>query len=199
MEEIRLRPVRPEDGAALLAIYAPYVEKTAITFEYDVPTVEEFCRRIEKIRKTYPYIVLEQGGQLLGYAYAGPFKERAAYDWAAEVTIYLGENCRGRGLGPVLYTVLEKLCAAQHILNLYACIGYPETPDKYLTDNSARFHAHLGYRLVGEFRQCGYKFGRWYHMVWMEKLLGQHKTPMEPLIPFPDLPREVLKAAGLDV
>ncbi|MDO4344185.1 MAG: GNAT family N-acetyltransferase [Eubacteriales bacterium] len=197
--EIEIRVAVPGDAKEILAIYAPYVEKTAITFEYDVPGLEEFTSRIERTLKKYPYIVAEQDGEILGYAYTGAFVGRAAYDWAAETTIYLKENKRKSGLGRKLYTALEKISRAQNITNLNACIGYPETDDEYLTKNSAQFHQHIGYRMAGEFHQCGYKFGRWYNMVWMEKVLGVHPDVPAPMIPFPELSADTLKALGISI
>lgn len=184
---LHLRSARIEDAAEILAIYAPYVSKTAITFEYQVPALDEFKSRIEHTLSRYPYIVAEEHTEILGYAYTGAFVGRAAYDWSAETTIYLKENKRKIGLGRKLYRALEDISRQQNILNLYACIGYPEAEDAYLTKNSVQFHTHLGYRFVGEFKQCGYKFGNWYHMVWMEKLLGEHTAVPSPFVPFPDL------------
>ncbi|MDD5937452.1 MAG: GNAT family N-acetyltransferase [Clostridiales bacterium] len=198
MGELLIRTARPEEDAAeLLAIYAPYVEKTAITFEYDVPTLAEFRGRMETILKKYPYLLAQRDGEILGYVYTHPFVGRAAYDWGAETTIYLREDQRRGGLGRKLYQALENVSRAQNILNLNACIGYPEPEDEYLTKNSAQFHAHLGYTMVGEFHQCGYKFGRWYNMVWMEKLIGPHRPGQPPVIPFPELDGEILRAAGV--
>lgn len=172
--EIRIRTVLPTDAEAVLAIYAPYVENTAISFEWEVPTVEEFRERMWNILQKYPYLVAERDGEIVGYAYAGPFKGRAAYDWAVETTIYVRGDQKHTGVGKRLYAALENALKGQHILNLYACIAYPETEDEYLTKNSVQFHEHLGYRMVGEFYRCGYKFGRWYNMVWMEKMIGEH-------------------------
>ena len=176
MEKIVIRSASVNDAEALLNIYAYYVENTAITFEYDVPTLEEFQKRITNTLKKYPYLVIEKEGMILGYAYAGVFKDRAAYDWSAETTIYLKYDAVKCGLGRMLYEALEEEMKTRGFLNLYACIGYPIEEDEYLTKNSAQFHAHLGYRFVGEFYQCGYKFGRWYNMIWMEKLIGEHKV-----------------------
>ena len=160
---------------------------TAITFEYEVPTAEEFTRRIRHTLKRYPYLAAEKDGQLLGYAYAGPFHERAAYDWCAEVSIYIRTDARGTGIGKKLYEALEHALTAQNILNLYACIAWPDKEDEYLTRNSADFHRHLGYELAGMFKNCGYKFDRWYSMIWMEKQLGPHSGHAEPIIPFQEL------------
>ena len=180
----KIRVAEPEDAEALLRVYAPYVEKTAITFEYDAPSAEEFAGRIEKTLKRYPYLVAEEDGAILGYAYAGAFKSRAAYDWAAETTVYVAEDAKRRGIGKQLYAALEQALAAQNILNLNACIAYPAGEDPYLTRDSVEFHRSLGYRLVGQFTQCGYKFGRWYDMVWMEKHIGVHTKNQPAVKPF---------------
>ena len=187
MNEIEIRMANVNDGEALLRIYGYYVRNTAISFEYEVPTIVEFRGRIANTLKKYPYLVAVRGGEILGYAYAGPFVGRAAYDWSAEVTIYLAPESRGQGLGRRLYEALEQALSKMGIKNLYACIGYPETEDPYLTKNSVQFHAHMGYRMVGEFYKCGYKFGTWYNMVWMEKIIGLHTPDPAPVIPFPDL------------
>lgn len=177
----------PNDAEALRDIYAPYVTDTAITFEYDVPTVSEFRRRIENTLKKYPYIIARLDGDIVGYAYAGAFKGRAAYDRAVETSIYIKTGLGKSGIGKALYTELERLLKLQNILNLNACIAYPETEDEYLTKNSADFHRHMGYSMVGEFHKCGYKFGRWYNMVWMEKHIGAHSSAPKPVIPFSEL------------
>ena len=157
----------------ILEIYAYYVEYTVISFEWDVPSLEEFENRMRDIMKKYPYLVIEQDGKIEGYAYAHAFVGRAAYDWSSELTIYLDHNARKGGLGRRLYEELADRLKKMGILNLYACIGYPQVEDEYLTKNSAEFHAHLGFELVGTFHNCGYKFDRWYDMVWMEKIIGE--------------------------
>ena len=143
---LRIRTARLSDAPVLLKIYAPYVEKTAITFECTVPDIEEFAARMRATLRRYPYLVAERGGEIVGYAYAGPFGSRAAYDWAVEMSIYLREDQRHRGTGKRLYAALEAVLRAQNIQNLYACIGCPDgADDAHLTRNSAQFHAHLGY------------------------------------------------------
>lgn len=185
--DFSIRAATPDDAGELLAIYTPYVTNTAISFECEAPGLLEFQKRIENTLKRYPYLLAESAGEILGYAYTGPFVGRAAYDWAAETTIYLKTDKKKMGIGRALYEALEKVSRAQNILNLNACIGYPEADDEYLTGNSVQFHAHMGYRMVGEFHKCGYKFGRWYNMVWMEKILGEHGERPEEVIPFPAL------------
>lgn len=184
---IRIRTATLDDAQQLLDIYTPYVINTAITFEYDVPSLEEFQNRIRNTLQKYPYIVAESSGEILGYAYTGPFVGRAAYSWGAETSIYIRDDSRKMGIGKKLYDMIEKISRAQNIFNLNACIGYPEEEDAHLTRNSVEFHAHLGFRMVGTFHKCGYKFGTWYHMVWMEKMLGEHPAVPAPVIPFPEL------------
>lgn len=198
MSNVTLRIARVSDAHELLALYVPYVEETAISFETEVPSLEEFTQRMIKRLPQYPYIVAQSGGELLGYAYLSPFVGRAAYSWAAETTIYLRRDCRKMGIGKMLYTALESLARAQGIINLEACIGWTDEPDEHLTNNSAEYHAHLGYRMVGRFYKCGYKFGTWYDMVWMEKLIAEHPETPQDIIPFSKLSAEALKNAGLE-
>ncbi len=174
MTDTEIRTANVDDAERLLEIYSYYVDNTAITFEYDVPSIEEFQCRIRNILEKYPYLCILQNGVIQGYAYAGPFHTRAAYQWSAEMTIYLDHHTKRCGLGRKLYEALEEKLKAMGILNIYACIGYPMKEDEYLTKNSAQFHEHLGYVKVGEFHNCGYKFRRWYNMIYMEKLIGEH-------------------------
>ena len=184
-----VRDATLEDASRILEIYDYYVKNTVITFEYETPSLEEFQRRMRHTMQRYPYLVIEKDDRIEGYAYAGAFVGRAAYDWACEMTIYLDHNAQKCGLGRTLYEALEQALRAMGILNLYACIGYPEQEDEYLTKNSADFHAHLGYTLAGTFHNCGYKFGRWYHMIWMEKIIGKYHAVQPPIIPYPELKR----------
>ena len=267
MGELTFRVARPEDAEALLAIYAPYVEETAITFEYEVPSVEAFRARIAHTLATYPYIVAVEAQEanagagrvdgapvsstsasgadaaagahrtsehIIGYAYVGRLHARAAYDWTVETSIYVDRSVRKHGLGRQLYERLEAILRAMNIISVNACIAYPGTmntvaaadrlqdahigigdpntadrvrkdprkgsadsgadigEDPYLNTNSPDFHAHLGYQLVGHFHACAYKFDRWYDMIWMEKWIAPHPAKPEAMIPFPELPEEVV-------
>lgn len=189
--EVKLRVATVSDAAELLKIYAPYVTDTAITFEYDVPTLEDFEGRIAHTLEKYPYFVAELNGEIVGYAYASAFHPRAAYGWAAEMSIYVRRDMKRMGLGRTLYDALETALKAQGVLNLNACIACPDVDDEYLTRNSISFHAHLGYSMVGEFHNCGYKFGRWYNMVWMEKMLGEHVDDQPPVKSFSEVRAEL--------
>lgn len=197
MNDIRIKIATKEDARELLAIYAPYVEKTAITFEYEVPALQEFEGRIEHILERYPYLVAERDGEIVGYAYAGAFHPRAAYDWAVESTVYVREDQEKTGVGRKLYEALEQALALQNILNVYACIAYPEVEDEHLTKNSVQFHEHMGYRFIGEFCKCGYKFDRWYNMVWMEKHLGEHETDQAAVKSFDEIRPLLEKKCGI--
>lgn len=180
---ITVRNAVLEDAGRILEIYSYYVQNTAISFEYETPTLDEWRARMARTMSRYPYLVVEEDGVIQGYSYAGSFVGRASYDWSCEMTIYLDHNVQKRGMGRKLYEAMEQALKKMGILNLYACIGYPDRDDEYLTTNSAGFHAHLGYTKVGTFHKCGYKFGRWYHMIWMEKIIGEHGENQ----PFPAL------------
>lgn len=183
---MKIRPVTLEDAPALVSIYDYYVKNTAITFEYETPSIQEFQSRMKQTMQTYPYLVLEDKDTIQGYAYAGHFNFRDAYDWSCEMTIYLDHEARHHGYGKTLYLALEKELIKMGITNFYACIGFPKEDDQYLTKNSAHFHEHLGYSICGCFHHCGYKFDRWYDMIWMEKIIDEVKHP-SPIIPWHQL------------
>ncbi|MBM7642080.1 GNAT family N-acetyltransferase [Streptococcus loxodontisalivarius] len=176
---IKIRFVEADDAQALLEIYAYYVKETAITFEYDVPSVAEFQERINTISSFYPYLVAVEDGHILGYAYASAFHPRAAYAWSAESTVYLSKDARGKGVGRKLYQQLEADLKAMGILNLNACIATTSLEDGHLDNTSQKFHEALGFDMVGKFHQSGYKFQTWYDMIWMEKMLASHDKPVQ--------------------
>lgn len=190
MDKIAIRIAKETDAEEILAIYEKYIKETAITFEYDVPSIEEFRGRIRHTLERYPYLVAEKNEKIVGYAYVSPFKERAAYDWAVETSIYVDMEQKRGGIGGRLYEELETILKQQGILNVNACIAYPQVEDEYLTRNSVRFHEKLGYKMVGTFHQCGYKFNRWYDMVWMEKFIGEHQENQPDIIPFPEMGKD---------
>ena len=175
MKEIMIRNATVLDAPAILDIYGYYVANTAISMEYDVPSLEEFEKRIENTLGNYPYLVAEQDRKIIGYAYAGKFHPRAAFYLSAEVSIYIHKDAVKCGLGRRLYEEIEARLKEQGILNVYASIAYTDMEDEYLTNNSTQFHEHMGYKKVAQFNNCCIKFGRWYHLIWMEKFLGEHK------------------------
>lgn len=175
-----LRLAVPEDAGELLDIYAPYVENTTVTFEYEVPTAEEFAGRIRRTLERYPYLVAELDGRIAGYAYAGPFRSRAAYMWSAEVSVYVRDGCHRQGCGRALYTELERILRLQNVSSMQACISHPNR-------ESIKFHSSLDFERVARFTKCAFKLGRWVDVVWMQKILQDSPDPPAPFIPFPEL------------
>lgn len=177
---LTIRTATEKDSKALLAIYAPYVLETPITFEYTVPSLEEFTQRIVNTLSSYPYLVaVDEKHTIVGYAYAHSYKARTAYDWSVEVTVYIAERAHGLGAGKLLYRALEKELAAQNVVNLTACITGQN-------DGSIRFHEKMGYKYVGAFEKIGYKFNRWYDVIWMQKRL-ENNSEQAAFIPYSEL------------
>ena len=174
MGEIIIRDVRLDDAKDLCDIYAYYVQNTAITFEYDIPSVSEFEDRIKKITKKYPYFVAVDDGEIIGYSYAHEYYGRAAYDWCVEMTVYLKSGYMGRGIGSILYNKMEDALKKMNITNLYSCIATTDRESEFLTDASVGFHKAVGYTKIADFKNCGYKFNEWFDMIWMEKIIGKH-------------------------
>ena len=171
-----IRVATEADAEEILAIYAKYIEQTAITFEYVVPSIEEFRGRIRHTLERFPYLAAEKDGKIAGYAYVSPFKERAAYDWSVETSIYVDMEQKRSGIGRRLYEELENILKQQGILNVNACIAYPNP-------QSIAFHEKMGYRAVGKFTDCAYKLEQWLGMIWMEKMLGDHTADPAPVLP----------------
>lgn len=171
--------VTEDDACELLEIYGYYVLDTAVSFEYEVPSIDEFKERIKDISSKYPYIKAVSDGKILGYAYANVFKGRKAYDWSVEATVYVKSDERKKGVGKALYTELENLLKGMGILNMNACIAVPGGEDVHLTNDSQEFHEKMGFDLVGTFHKSGFKFGTWYDMIWMEKIIGSHDNPID--------------------
>ena len=171
-----LRIACETDVSAILEIYSPYILNSTATFEYDVPTEEEFLQRFRDITFQFPWLVWEEDGKISGYAYASAPYTRAAFQWCAEPTVYLAPEAKGKGIARKLYSALEKLLKIQGYQVLYALITAENIP-------SIRFHQKCGYTLQGDFPDCGFKFGRWLGLFWMEKRLDSVESPSNP--PFP--------------
>ena len=184
---MKIREALLKDAEEIVDIYRPYVLETAITFEYEVPAVEEMEKRIREREGRYPFLVAEENERVLGYAYLSPFKERSAYDWSAETSIYLDFTLRGKGYGTVLLNALEKEAGKMNLLSLDACIAVPREESRYLTDQSRRFHEKRGYKTVAHFPFSGYKFGTWFDIIWMEKEIGEHTTTPKKVIWYGDV------------
>ena len=175
-EAICVRAAMPQDAEQLLEIYTPFVisedcSVSNVSFELEAPSVEEFRQRIVDISSKYPYLVGEKDGQILGYVYCHPYRERLAYQWSVEVTIYLAPAGQGKGLGRLLYETMEKLLCLQGVTMAYSCITLGN-------EHSIKMHEALGYRLIGTFSKSGYKNGQWLDTVWLEKQL--QPCPKQP-------------------
>lgn len=183
--EITIRTADLGDAEKLAAIYAYYVKNTSLTFEYDVPSVSEFRERIRRTREHYPYLVAEEAGEIIGYAYAGRFQPRAAYAWNAEMSIYLKYGVQRRGIGRQLYTRMEEILKEQGIVKTIAVITMPV--DEYSDFNSVPFHEKMGYAHAGRIENCGFKFHRWYTTLYMDKQIGMPQEQMEPIKDFDEV------------
>lgn len=165
-----IRDAAASDVPAMLAIYAPFVERTAVSFEYETPTEAEFLRRLRAHQEAFPWLVCEERGRVVGYAYAGRAFERAAYGWNAEISCYLAPEARGRGIGRALYARIEARLTALGYYKLFAVVTSAN-------EASVAFHHALGFRDAARFRSVGYKLGEWYDVLWLEKELRPRPQP----------------------
>ena len=180
---LTLRTVKADDAQALLSIYAPYVQDTAVSFEYDIPSLPEFQSRIRTISEEYPYLVCEIDGLPAGYAYAHRLFSRAAYQWDAELSIYLDPQFHSMGIGSRLYAALIALLKMQNICGLYALVTAPNEKSEHL-------HRKFGFSLVGTYHRVGYKLGSWHDVSLFERRLCGGLQPPDPFIPFCALPAQ---------
>lgn len=169
-----------QDIPQILDIYAPYILHTAVSFEETVPAISAFTRRFTEISKQFPFLVWEENGEILGYAYASAPFTRAAYRWCAEPSVYLAPRAQGRGIGTALYEKLEEYLRRQGYCVSYAIVTAENEP-------SLRFHRKCGYEILARFDNCGYKLGAWHGIVWLEKRLQPDIDPASPPIPFPQI------------
>ncbi|RBY92444.1 GNAT family N-acetyltransferase [Blastococcus sp. TBT05-19] len=171
-----VRDATAADAAVCAAIYAPYVTDSAITFELEPPSAAQMAGRIAAAQRAHAWLVLEDDGVVVGYAYAGPYKERAAYRWSCEVSVYLdgGRRRRGGG-GRTLYEALFARLAERGFRTAVAGITLPNEP-------SAGLHTALGFEPIGTYRRIGYKQGRWRDVLWTQRSLGPYDDePAEPV------------------
>ncbi len=174
-----IRHATIRDVPAMLAIYGPYILETAITFEYEVPTLEAFTQRFTSICRQFPWLVWEEDGEILGYCYGDRAFARAAYQWDADLSIYLRMDCKGRGIGRKLYHAVEELLRKQGYLVAYGIVTSSN-------EASRAFHKAMGYEAVAEMKNCGWKFGKWHGITWFEKRL-QTGDPKGPPVPYKEL------------
>ena len=168
---IKIREATTEDAARLVEIYSYYVLNTAVSFEYEVPSVEEFTERMRNVMKKYPYLVAVKDDYIVGYVYAGTYSARDAYSWTVANSIYVDKDYRRQGIGALMYGELEKRLKDLGIVNMLAGSAFCEAEDEYLSHDSYEFHKHMGYEKVAQLKGVGKKFDRWYDLLWMQKKL----------------------------
>ena len=164
----------PADAGRILEIYAPYITDTVISFEYDVPSLADFTARVERISSKYPYLVYELDGLVVGYAYASPYIERAAYDYTVDLSVYVDAAYCGQNIGECLYAALLDILAKQGFYNTYACITATNR-------NSLNFHKRMGFTDAGTHPLAGFKHGKWLGVCWYYKRLQADTNPPQPL------------------
>lgn len=159
-----------EDAEQILKIYAPYILNTPVSFEYEVPSLENFKKRMVGIMETHPYLVYERDGKIIGYAYASPYLTRRGFGWDAEVSIYLDQEEQGKEIGRLLYEPLLDMLKEMGVVNVYALIVHPH-------ERSEKFHQKMGFQQEAIFEKTGYKLGQWLDLVYMKKQLNPYTCP----------------------
>lgn len=184
---MKLRMIKEEDIKDVLSIYRPFITNTPITFEYTVPSYRKFVKRVHKICTTYPWLVAEIDGQVVGYAYTSRFKERAAFSWDAEFSVYIREEFHGQNIGRNLYCALEEISKLQGIYNIYSLITST-------AKNSINYHKAMGFEYIYTLENCGWKFDHWYGLVFYHKKIGDFSKVPEPIIPIEYIEKEKIEA-----
>lgn len=167
MDKYSIRLITEDDALDVLNIYKPYVQNTIISFEYEAPEIEEYAQRIKLTTADFPWLVCLQNNQVIGYAYAGKYGQRKAYQWSVESSIYLCPEAQGKGIAKVLYETLFYLLRLQGYFNVYAAISVPN-------EASLNFHRALGFKMIGAFEKAGYKMGNWHDVHWLQLQLAEH-------------------------
>lgn len=185
MSTVHFRRATEDDVVSILAIYAPYVTDSAITFEYDVPSEEEFRQRIRTISAEYPYFVCESDGQIIGYAYAHRHMERAAYQWNAEISIYIRQGFTGKGFGKTMCQTLIDILRLQGIRNVFSCVTIPN-------ERSAHLHHSMEFSTEGIFQNAGYKCGKWQTIAWFRKNIAPYTNEPAPFLPISRIDRQLI-------
>lgn len=183
---MRIRFAQEKDAAALLEIYKQYID-TTVTFEYELPSKEEFQKRIREYSKEYPYFICTYNGRCVGYVYAHHAQERAAFQWNAELSIYLDKNYREKGVGTVLYEMMFEILAKQGIKTVYGLVTTPNP-------KSVKLHERTGFQLAGTYHKTGYKANQWCNLLLFEKQIGEYDAKPTPMIPFCKMNRNELAA-----
>ncbi|MDD6211074.1 MAG: GNAT family N-acetyltransferase [Bacteroidales bacterium] len=191
MKDFSVRMATEADGEGVLAVYAPYIRYSAITFEYEVPDAVTFTKRIGEVLREYPYLVCCRDGIIVGFAYAHRQMARAAYQWNAELSVYLAEGFQGYGIGKALYYALIELLKQQNVQNLYGGLTVPNAASEGL-------HRFFGFKPAGIYHHTGYKCGKWHDVMWFEKSIGSHGASPEPLRAIGTVKREAVDGVLAD-
>lgn len=180
-----VRLATPEDAAGILAIYAPYIANTSFTFETELPSVNDFAERIRNYLIQWPWLVCEANGMITGYAYATRYRERTAYQWCVESSIYIHDDFQKAGIGKILYTALFEILKRQGFNNVYAVINLPN-------EKSVAFHEKLGFHYFATYEKVGYKLGKWKNVGWWQLSLNTYGDEPAAPVKFSDLPKDFL-------
>ncbi len=187
-----IRLARPTDAAGILAIYAPYIANTSFTFETEIPPEDEFVKRIASYLDNWPWLVCEVDAQIAGYAYASRYRERVAYQWSAECSVYVHDDHHRSGIARALYTALFSILKKQGYRNVYAVINLPN-------DRSVAFHESMGFKWFATYEQVGYKLGQWKNVGWWRLIINEFGHEPDPVIPFSQMDQSVLPQLLSDV
>ena len=184
--ENNIRFATLSDSENILRIYAPYITDTVISFETEIPTVNDFAVRIQNITKQYPFLVYEIDKKIIGYAYASKHRERAAYLYDVDVSIYVSANYHGSGIAYKLYDCLFSLLKELGYINAYAAYTEPNI-------KSMKFHQKFDFAIIGTHHKTGYKFGKWHDVTWLEKVISKHETKPKKILSIGELPSSYLE------
>ena len=180
-----IRVAKVADAEGILKIYQPYIENTSITFDTEVPSVTSFEERINRYLADWPWLVYEADGMIAGYAYASGYRERKAYQWSVECSVYIHDYFQREGVALDLYKALFQILQKQGFRNVYAVINLPNT-------NSVAFHESFGFTYFATYEQVGYKLGKWKNVGWWRLVINEFNNEPEPPIPFAALDKEIL-------
>eukprot|EP01111_Echinosteliopsis_oligospora_P005299 TRINITY_DN1857_c0_g1_i1.p1 TRINITY_DN1857_c0_g1~~TRINITY_DN1857_c0_g1_i1.p1 ORF type:complete len:191 (-),score=40.48 TRINITY_DN1857_c0_g1_i1:12-584(-) len=185
---MEVRFAKEEDASRVREIYAPYIIDSSVSFEEEVPSVDDIACRIRSLHPTYPWLccVDSSCNKVIGYAYVSKFRERVAYRWSVDVAIYIDKQYQGKGVASILYSRLFQIVRAQGFFNIYALIAEPN-------DLSFHLHRKFGFKHVATFTNPGYKAGQWRNVQWWEMILSPHTNPPLPPIPYTELDVSVVQ------
>jgi L-amino acid N-acyltransferase YncA len=183
---MRIRLATEDDAAGILSIYAPYIKNTSFTFEIEVPAENDFKERIKKYLLKYPWLVCETDGQIAGYAYASQYRERTAYQWSAECSVYLHDDFQRQGIAQALYSALFAILKRQGFMNIYAVINLPN-------DKSVALHERMRFTYFATYEKVGYKLGEWKNVGWWRLQLNEFINEPPAPIYFAAMDKSFLK------